>query len=451
MIETSTEPTRDARTRLHRWITRQVRRFPDLDLANVDVRGLEPRDQAFARALEQVVIRRWLTLEAIAESRLSRSWTSLDPPVRAALLLGSAQILFMDSVPTHAAINETVSRLREDMHPGAAGLANAVLRAVARLVGDTHNVHDDTADRRDTVPLSDGRTLALTENVFSLDDVERLSQRTSHGEALLVHWIAAHGFEKTRFLAHHGLLVPPITITGLHADAAAAAVAVDELAPHNAEGFYLWRGQSGSLGAFLEANPGARVQDPASATPVAQTAGLSATVILDYCAGRGTKTLQLAAAHPTARVVAADINPVRNAALEEACRGHSTIEVVEHGAFKDLLGATDLLFLDVPCTNTGVLPRRPEAKYRFSIASMNSLAGLQRRILRETLPFLSPTGSIVFSTCSVEPGENKRQVKIAASKYDLTLQTMNQTFPAGLPGDPPQTIHDGGFYAVLSR
>lgn len=447
MSDTSTEPTRDARTRLHRWITRQVRRFPDLELTRVDVRGLEPRDQAFARALEQTVVRRWLTIEAIAESRLSRPWASLDPPVRAALLLGTAQILFMDSVPTHAAINETVSRLREDMHLGAAGLANAVLRAVARLVGDTLDVHEDTSDRRDTIPLADGRTLVLAEDVFSADDVERLSQRTSHGEALIVHWIAAHGFEKTRFLAHHGLVVPPITITGLDSDAANES----DLAPHNEEGFYLWRGKSGTLGAFLEANPGARVQDPASAMPVAQTANLSAEVVLDYCAGRGTKTLQLATAHPTARVVAADIDPVRHAALQEACSGHSTIDVVEHGAFKDLMGATDLLFLDVPCTNTGVLSRRPEAKYRFCIDSMKSLAGLQRRILRETLPLLSPTGSIVFSTCSVEPGENERQVTIAASKYDLTLQSTHQTFPAGLPGDPPQTIHDGGFYAVLSR
>jgi 16S rRNA C967 or C1407 C5-methylase (RsmB/RsmF family) len=81
---------------------------------------------------------------------------------------------------------------------------------------------------------------------------------------------------------------------------------------------------------------------------------------------------------------------------------------------------------------------------------MQSLAGLQRRILRETLPLLSPTGSIVFSTCSLEPGENERQVKVAASKYDLELQSTNQEFPTGLPGDAPETIQDGGFYAILS-
>jgi len=307
-------------------------------------------------------------------------------------------------------------------------------------------VGEDVSNRRDTIPLSDGRSILLTENVFSDDEVLCLGQQTSHGEALLVHWISSHGFEKTRFLAHHDLVVPPVTITGVEADTATSSV----LSPHNAPGFFVWQGANGTLGAFLQANPEARVQDPASAIPVAKTAELPASLIIDYCAGRGTKTLQLAATHPSARILAADINPVRHASLAEACAAHPTIDVVEHGAFQDAIGATDLLFLDVPCTNTGVLPRRPEAKYRFSTASMQSLAGLQRRILRETLPLLSPTGSIVFSTCSLEPGENERQVKVAASKYDLELRSTNQEFPTGLPGDAPETIHDGGFYAILS-
>lgn len=447
MSDAPSQPPRDARSRLHHWITRQVRRFPELDLTNVDVRGLEGRDAAFARALEQVIIRRWLTLQAVAESRMNRPWDSLDPPVQAALLLGTAQIIFMDSVPTHAAINETVSRLRSDMHLGAAGLVNAVLRAVAQLVGETIPVGADDTDRRDTIPLADGRAVLLAESIFDEDDVRRLVQQTSHGEGLVLHWIAAHGFERTRFLCHHDLVASPISITGLDENANTNGATV----PHQKPGFHIWCGANGALGPFLEAHPSARVQDPASAIPVAETADIPAALIVDFCAGRGTKTLQLAHAHPAARVLASDIDPVRQEALQEACIGTPTIVVVEHGAYEEAIGATDLLLLDVPCTNTGVLPRRPEAKYRFSSTSLKALAGLQRRILRETLPLLAPTGSIVFSTCSLEPGENERQVKVAASKYDLEIRSMHQEFPAGLPGDAPEGIHDGGFYAVLSR
>ena len=107
--------------------------------------------------------------------------------------------------------------------------------------------------------------------------------------------------------------------------------------------------------------------------------------------------------------------------------------------------------LDVPCTNTGVLPRRPEAKYRFSTESLESLARMQRKIFRETEPLLAPDGAVLFSTCSLEPRENRRQVEALARKFEMTVRSESQRFPAGMPGDPPTSIHDGSFLAVLQR
>ena len=451
MSEHIDSQNQDARTRLQKHIARQVRRFPDLAITSVDTRGLEPRDAAFARALDQAIVRRWITLESIACSQLTRPWDTLDDPVKAALLLGAAQIIFMDKVPNHAAINETVNRIRNDTHPGAAGLVNAVLRAISRLPKGILDVGNPLAteclQRRNLIPLADGRVMELATDVFAEDEVQRISQLTSHSENLVVHWIGAHGFERTRELCLHDLVIPPLTLATHNS----ASLDGEAVTPHSKPGFHSWRGAPGQLGAFLENNPEVRVQDPASAEPVMMTKGLDAGLIVDYCAGRGTKTRQLTEIHPNARILAADIDASRQASLEKTFLGHPRVQVVKHGDFAEAIGRTNLLLLDVPCTNTGVLPRRPEAKYRFSTDSLASLARLQRKIVRETEPLLAPSGAVLFSTCSLEPAENHRQVTELARKHGLKVRSAVQRFPKGLPGDDASDIHDGSFHAILTR
>ncbi|MCH2160441.1 MAG: hypothetical protein MK085_01065 [Phycisphaerales bacterium] len=441
----------DGRDRVHGRIARALRRFPDLDLGGLNTTGLEMREAAFARALDQAIIRRWLTLETVVSSQVDRPWARLDDEVAAALLIGSAQLLLLDQVPPHAAINETVTRVRERTHSGAAGLVNAVLRKIARLqVGELPASDPAAGDfhaRRDLIPLADGRAIVLGKEIFAEDPVIRLVQQTSHGEDLVVHWISAHGLAKTRTLCHHDLLLPPVLLTAEDP----SSIADGPVEPHDRSGFHVWKGKPGELGAFMQANPGARVQDPASAEPVAATAGIEAGLIVDYCAGRGTKTRQLAEMHPGARIIASDIDARRAEDLARAFEGHPGVDVVQHGDFREAIGRTDLLVLDVPCTNTGVLPRRPEAKYRFGPRSLDSLARLQRKIFREAEPLLAPEGMILFSTCSLEPLENRRQVEQAARRFGMRIRSQAQRFPEGLPGDPPNRIHDGSFFAILER
>ena len=451
MSESTDTHTLDARMRIQRHLARQVRRFPNLAIKSVDTRGLEPRDAAFARALELAIVRRWLTLQCIVSSQLTRPWETLQEPVRAALLIGAAQIIFMDNVPAHAAINETINRVRHEVPAGATGLINAVLRAVSRLPKDVLEADDpavmDCLKRRDLVPLSDGRALQLEHDVFDEDEVRRLSQTTSHGEELLEHWISAHGFQRTRELCLHDLVIPPITLATNNARVDTNA----PLTPHRIEGFHTWHGAPGELSTFLANSPEMWVQDPGNAEPVASTRGMAAGKIIDYCAGRGTKTRQLAQCHPEAHILAADIDDGRHAALEESFQGHPRVQVVPHGDFAETIGRTNLLVLDVPCTNTGVIPRRPEAKYRFSTESLASLAQLQRKIVRETELLLAPSGAVLFSTCSLEPAENQRQVDELARKHGLKVISSIQRFPEGLPGGEPSDYQDGSFHAILTR
>lgn len=441
---------------MHARLVRIARKYPDLPIGSVDVSGLQPRDAAFAKALEQAVLQRWNTLHAIAASRVDRDWRILQGSIRTALLAGTAELLFMDTVPDHAAINETVTRVRRHVHQGAAGLVNAVLRKIAGLRGETLPAdHPDARnfhEHRDLVPLSDGRAIRMNEAVFDADEVVRLAQQTSHGEPLVVHWISAHGLEKAREICQHDLVRPPVCVTAGDPTTLEPFAREDgPLIPHDRFGFFVVDTEKLDLRSFLAEDPTRRVQDPASAEPVAATSGLRPRLIVDFCAGRGTKTRQLAETHPDAEILATDVDRSRFEDLRRVFADHPRVKVLPPNDLGDAIGRTDLLVLDVPCSNTGVLPRRAEARYRFDPGTLKSIAALQRQIVRETEPFLAPDGAILFATCSLEPLENRRMAAWISRRFGLTIRNEAQRFPAGVPGDPATSIHDGSFHAVLVR
>jgi 16S rRNA (cytosine967-C5)-methyltransferase len=117
-------------------------------------------------------------------------------------------------------------------------------------------------------------------------------------------------------------------------------------------------------------------------------------------------------------------------------------------------GTADLVLLDVPCSNTGVLPRRPEARYRFSADSLASVAGVQRQIIADSIPLLIDTpgrrGAILYSTCSLEPEENAAQPVWARRWHRFEAAKGSFTEPAGAPGGPATGYRDGA-YSVLMR
>ena len=441
---------------MHARIAGISKHYPDLPIGSVDTTGLSPRDAAFARAVEQAVLMRWNTLQAIVASQLDRDWRRLQGSVRSALLTGSAELLLLDAVPDHAAINEAVGRVRDHVHAGAAGLVNAVLRRVLELRGERLPAEAAEARRfhehRDVVPLSDGRAWRLTKPIFDEDEVVRLAQQTSHGMPLVVHWVSAHGLEKTRFLCQHDLVRSPISVTAADPTSLEPLCGNDgPLTAHERYGFFVLDPERLSIASFLSADASRRIQDPASAEPVAATSGLRPKLIVDFCAGRGTKTRQLAELHPEARILATDVDARRFGDLRKVFEGHPRVEAVEAAGLRDAMGRADLLVLDVPCSNTGVLARRPEARYRFDVEMLEDIATLQRRIIRDAEPLLAPEGTVLFATCSLEPAENRRMTDWMTRRFGLEIRSQGQRFPEGVPADPPSRIADGSYHAVLTR
>lgn len=439
------------------WVATRARRFPDLEPAPLATDGLEQRDAALAHAIAKAVAQRWLTLATVIQSRLNHPWEKLEPDVQGALLVGAAQLLVLGRLPDHAVIHEAVAWIkaaRSQAGPGAGGLVNAVLRQVAKLRERRLEHQLPLGYERNELPLPDGGRWRLTQAVFDGDPMCRLAQQTSHPPELLKRWVSRFGGRRTEQLAAHNLLWPPIIVAGVRGDGEGAddpGHLPPGCRPHEEPGFTLFEEDHDHLRQLLGDMPSARVQDPAAAAAAVSTRPLAPNLIIDVCAGKGTKTRQLAELHPTARIVASDTSRIKLATLREAFSGHHRVRVVSAGELRRFTGKADLVILDVPCSNTGVLARRVEARYRFNPRSLQRLVDLQRQIIVDSLGLLVGGGHILYSTCSLEAEENEQQANWITRWHPMEICRAKRRWPRGLPGDPPARYCDGGYFALLKR
>ncbi len=440
-----------ARTVAYARLAADAADFPDLVPAALDTGDLDPRDAALAHAIHDTVIRRWWTLQSVIVPFLNKPFLEFEPGVRAALLAGSAQLLFFDRVPPHAAISETVEWTKRAIRPGAGGLVNAVLRRVSELLGTERTYRDTYSWGLDEIPLSDGRALVLEREILPEQGLARTASAVSIAAPLLESWRDAHGEKLWRPLALHTLAVPPVTMNVRHAEAP-----VPGTEPHTTDGFVRYTGPMSALGELLNSRDDVWVQDPASGEAVASIADLDLgkenPVIVDLCAGKGTKTRQLARTFPNAEIVATDTDASRLAVLGRVFDGHSHVRVLDFPAvLDDCLGRADLVLLDVPCSNTGVLARRPEAKYRPMTRQRDRLLDTQRQIVADAIRLLGPSGKILYSTCSLQPEENREIARWATTWHGFAISRERVSLPQGLPGDPPGAYRDGSYSVLLSR
>lgn len=441
----------------------QVRRFPDLDLAPLVTSDLPPRDASLAAAIDHAVARHWTSLRYLIEPTLRRGWHATPPPVLASLLAGAAQLLHFDRVPPHAAIDGTVGAAKAIAGPKAAGMVNAVLRKVQRMRGELVPVHDPARD--DELPRADGSAWRLDGVELPPVVLDRIAVQTSHAKALIASLGDRFGTETAGAIARHGLVEPPVIAAGLAVGEDGRTVlpplppdVEGRLVAHDEPGFAVLEGGRPAIDALLHDHPHLRIQDATAAAAVAATAragGLAARLdgglAIDACAGRGTKSRQLRALHPTLRVVATDVDDLRRAALAESLAGDPLASVpvpVDLEAHRD---GADLLVLDVPCSNTGVLARRVEARHRWSDEAVAGLVDLQRQIIADHLSLLKPDGWLLYATCSIDPRENEAQAAWVAEWHPFEVVEQAWTLPASGPGDPPAAYRDGGGYALLRR
>lgn len=431
--------------------------WPDSAMLEPDMSALAHRDLRLARAIYRTALQRWMTLVHVLDRFLTKPLWEMEHLMQGVLLAGATQLLFMDRLPSHAVVDEMVTLAKIHVRPGAGGLTNAVLRKVARLVDEP--VHGKTWHPAvDRLPLENGY-VPLTEPILpplparqadendpqTIDMLARhLQAATSHPAPLVRQWLSAYGREKTIAICWHGLVNPPLIIS----HEPKMRLDPELLEPHDRPGFALWKGIANQLPGFLQKNPARRVQDPASAKAVESTADLSPGLILDLCAGRGTKTRQLALLHPKATVIASDPAAFRLEDFSALGKLQANVRIASPQQLDGLLkaGKADLILLDVPCSNTGVLARRPGARYRYNDITLSSLVTLQQQIVTQAMTRLARPGWLLYSTCSLEKAENQQQTAWIIKQFGGRVVEENQTLPAGRG----KSYHDASYHALIA-
>jgi 16S rRNA (cytosine967-C5)-methyltransferase len=334
---------------------------------------LEERDRALVRMLVSTILRRLGTLRHLISRALDRGLPDNAPQVDMALLIGAAQILFLE-VPDHAAVDLAVRLVQGHRHTVRyAGLVNAVLRKIAR---------------------ERGKLAALDP---ALDTPDWLMRR----------WTTHYGADTARAIAVAHAHEPALDIT-VKSDLTVWAERLGGKLLPNGSVRLIPHGPVPSLPGFDEGQWW--VQDAAAALPAHLLGDVRGKKVADLCAAPGGKSAQLANAG--ALVTAVDRSAPRLKRLtENFARLHLSCEGVVADAAQWNGGPFDAVLLDAPCTATGTIRRHPDIPWLKSERDLQKLTQLQRRLLDHALMLLAPLGRLVYCTCSLEPEEGEQAIE----------------------------------------
>ena len=402
--------------------------------AHPALKTLADRDRALMRRLVATILRRLGTLGHVLSRLLDRGVPTDAPRAQSALLIGAAQILWMD-VPDHAAVDLSVRLVQADRRAAKyAGLVNAVLRRCAR------------------------------EGAALIDEVK--AQTLDIPPWLLNRWIAHYGEATARQIALAISHEPSLDIT-VKSDPAQWATRLHGEALPTETVRTLLQGSVTMLPGFTEGQWW--VQDAAAALPARLFGEIAGKAIADLCAAPGGKTAQLVQAG--ARVIAVDRSPGRMARLRDNLARlslHAETAVADalewHGGNNG--AGFDGVLVDAPCTSTGTIRRHPDVAWLRQEPDLEALMSLQQRLLQKAVTLLKPGGTLVYCTCSLEPEEGEQAIssllatdtgmrrvpiepgEVGGLREILTAAGEMRTLPCHLPHQDPRLGGLDGFYAV---
>ena len=417
-------------------------------------------ERGFARELALGVVRRRGTITQILRAFLKQPKRPVPPVVKQALHVAIYQLVFLDRVPSFAAVDEAVGQVRRFRHPHYANMVNAVLRGVERSMGEMATGKAPLDSR--AIPIDPTRHLWMDRAILpdpAQDLPAYIAGAFSLPPALAVRWLKQFGnAARVADLGYHANARAPLI-----ARVDTARIAVPEvLAQLEADGIAARphaNGVSVVFDAFLDVPALPQFQQglltPQDATPTAvgeQTQVRPGMEVLDFCAAPGTKTVQMAQQMAgQGRIVAVDVADEKLAMIRASCDrlGIDTVQTILARDIGQLSPMSfDVVLLDVPCSNTGVLARRPEARWRFIEADFRRLVRDQRLLMQAAAAFVKPGGRLVYATCSIEGEENDQAAEWASRHVPtLSLKAKQKTLPAG--ATDATHWRDGGFWAVF--
>ncbi|MHC4831865.1 MAG: RsmB/NOP family class I SAM-dependent RNA methyltransferase, partial [Planctomycetota bacterium] len=380
---------------------------------------LSARDKALSREIAYGVTRRRRTIGTLLSKVASVPPERQDEDARVALQVGAYQLLWLDRVPPHAAVAETVAMVQKKR---TRGFVNAVLRRVADLKKGRVPELTSGLDPRRALP-GRGDYVELKEPLlppWTRGNPQALGLAFSYPDSFVKRLLEQVGKKRVPKILMAGNAVPPLVLRVLGGLDAAAAVKQELVA----EGFAAESNDAAPQAILLPAStPPARVSALEQGRAIVQDLTAQEIVsllraepgdrVLELCAAPGGKAIAIAdAIGPGGSVLACDVAQARLsdvAALAERTGMAERVRCeVRDGTVSPPEGAPfDRVLVDAPCSNTGVLRRRVEARWRLDGLDLPRMAALQLALLRRGAEATRVGGTLVYSTCSIEEEENR--------------------------------------------
>lgn len=391
---------------------------------------LEPRDRNLAYEISLGVLRRKLFLDRAIDQR--SGGRKLDAEVRTALRIGLYQLLYLDKVPSHSAINESVELVVRAKKVSAKGFVNAVLRTILREGFELEHV----------------------------DELDRVSAETSHPRWLLERWSDEFGKETAFAIAEANNRPPRVSFRR-------TILGAEESLPPNIERSEIVENcffAGGDVSSFRILAGTGRIyyQDEGSQLVGQIVASQNGKILFDVAAAPGSKTTQIAAFGKFDRIFAGDLYSYRIKALAENCavQGVEGVHILQYNAGDSLPFSDetfDVVLLDAPCSGTGTIRHNPEIRYVLAPSDLAELSSKQRKMLSNASKTVKRGGRLLYSTCSLESIENEEVIS-EFLKSNPSWRNVVPNVPERLLTDlgnvrtfPDRDDMDGFFVAVLER
>lgn len=395
-----------------------------------------------------------LVLAAIADTPVKRISQELINFVRVAVY----ELVYCPQTADYSIINDAVENTKSCAAKKQVGFVNAVLRKVASQIirrKDTiteKNIRQILPQNTSTGCLFHRPFLANPQN----QPADYLSAAYSISHFLVADWLGEFGFEKTKQICiasnrKPGIYLRPNTLKTNTYKLAEFLTDADFKVDITEDDRMIKIAAPGNITLLPGFEEGLfSIQDTTASLPTIALNPSKDMQILDLCAAPGTKTIQLAElTNDKADITATDIDANRLLKLDDSIKrlGLNSITLMQYNKLAGHDQLFDIILLDVPCSNTAVLSKRPEMRLRLKQKGVEKLTAIQGKLLEKASKLLKPQGRICYSTCSILKQENHNRIeKFLAEHPDFTLSEENLTLPAeGRFG------HDGGYYAILAR
>ena len=400
--------------------------------------AVDEKDRGFYTALFYGVIERRITLDYQIAKLCEKQLDTLQQSVVILLRIGLYQLLYMNSVPDHATINETVKLARESVNSGAVGFINAVLRSATRKLKDADgNVTLITPDRaRDvcgylSITYGYPRYLAkIWVNAYGEENAEKIMQSMNRPPRLSIR-VNTLKISREKYLylldeAGYNASTSEITDDGITLSGGNVS-----LLPGYNEGYFF-------------------IQDDASAMAIKAFDAKEGETVIDTCACPGGKSF-LASIYMKnkGRVISSDVHANKLSLIESGKErlGISIIETrcADASVFDSSLEeVADKVLCDVPCSGFGTIAKKPDLRHKTK-DDIAELPKLQLSILQASAKYCKHGGSLMYSTCTLYPAENEENVRtFLALNPEFKLVNMVTNFPY-------ESLSDGFFYAIFKR